>query len=220
MATLTSTNDAPVTQFDGCGRCLLGVRRLSRVQGVTSSPARQRDLILDAVQRDGGHVIAWADDWDVSGASDRFTRPQLGPWLMGKRGPFDGLAASAVDRVGRDVYEGLRLARENAAAGRTPLTADHVGFWDLTDPNQEQEFPLKLFGAQMEHRSIRTRNRQWPPAKPVPQCSHLAPRPGTRPAHEWSVMRASARGACAPGGRARFGWIGQGLSRNPVTISG
>ncbi|MFB9371326.1 recombinase family protein [Kitasatospora albolonga] len=157
---MTSTNDAPVTPYDGCGRCLLGVRRLSRVQGATSSPARQRDLILDAVAREGGHIIGWADDWEVSGASDPFTRPKLGPWLKGQHGPYDGLAASAVDRIGRDVFEGLRLARENAAAGRTLLTADHAGYWDLNDSNQEQEFTLKLFMAQGEHRNIRTRNRQ------------------------------------------------------------
>ncbi|MFJ5924854.1 recombinase family protein [Kitasatospora sp. NPDC092948] len=157
---MTSTNDAPVTPYDGCGRCLLGVRRLSRVQAATSSPARQRDLILDAVAREGGHIIGWADDWEVSGASDPFTRPKLGPWLKGLHGLYDGLAASAVDRIGRDVYEGLRLARENAAAGRTLLTADHAGYWDLNDPQQEQEFTLKLFMAQGEHRNIRTRNRQ------------------------------------------------------------
>ncbi|MFJ5234739.1 recombinase family protein [Kitasatospora sp. NPDC088391] len=157
---MTSTNDAPVTPYDGCGRCLLGVRRLSRVQAATSSPARQRDLILDAAAREGGHIIGWADDWEVSGASDPFTRPKLGPWLKGRHGPYDGLAASAVDRIGRDVYEGLRLARENASAGRTLLTADHAGYWDLNDPQQEQEFTLKLFMAQGEHRSIRTRNRQ------------------------------------------------------------
>ncbi|MFD7454439.1 recombinase family protein [Kitasatospora sp. NPDC059827] len=156
---MTSTNDAPVTPYDGCGRCLLGVRRLSRVQAATSSPARQRDAILDAVERAGGHIIGWADDWEVSGASDPLTRPKLGPWLKGQRGPYDGLAASAVDRLGRDVLEGLRLAKETNA-GRLLLTADHPGFWDLDDPSQEIEFNAKLFGAQIEHRNIRTRNRE------------------------------------------------------------
>ncbi|MFJ4674958.1 hypothetical protein [Kitasatospora sp. NPDC088783] len=48
---MTSANDSPVTPYDGCGRCLLGVRRLPRAQAATSSPARQRDLILDAAAR-------------------------------------------------------------------------------------------------------------------------------------------------------------------------
>ncbi|WP_063775094.1 recombinase family protein [Streptacidiphilus anmyonensis] len=173
MAFVTSTNDAPVTPYDGCGRCLLGVRRLSRVLGATSSPARQRDLILEVTAREGGHVVAWADDWEVSGATDPFTRPKLGPWLRLEQGPFDGLAASAVDRLGRDVYEGLRLARENAAAGRRLLTADHLGWWDLSDPGQEMEFTMKLFGAQIEHRSIRTRIRQEAArARKAGQVSH------------------------------------------------
>jgi site-specific DNA recombinase len=176
MSSMTSTNDAPVTPYDGCGRCLLGVRRLSQVSRATSSPARQRDLILDAAEREGGHIVAWADDWEVSGASDPFTRPKLGPWLRGLMGPYDGLAASAVDRIGRDVFEGLKLARLNAAAGRTLLTADHAGYWDLNDQNQEQEFTLKLFMAQGEHRNIRTRARQE--SVRARKAGQVAARPG------------------------------------------
>lgn len=34
--------------YDGCGKCLLGVRRLSRMKAATSSPERQRDDVLAA----------------------------------------------------------------------------------------------------------------------------------------------------------------------------
>ncbi|WP_338693950.1 hypothetical protein V2W30_04920 [Streptomyces sp. Q6] len=34
--------------YDGCGKCLLGVRRLSRMKAATSSPERQREDILTA----------------------------------------------------------------------------------------------------------------------------------------------------------------------------
>lgn len=34
--------------YDGCGKCLLGVRRLSRVKLATSSPERQRENVLTA----------------------------------------------------------------------------------------------------------------------------------------------------------------------------
>ncbi|MGV9271523.1 recombinase family protein [Kitasatospora sp. NPDC003701] len=152
--------EAPVTAYDGCGKCLLGLRRLSRVRASTSSPARQMEYDFHAAEEIGGHIIGWADDWEVSGATDPYTRPQLGPWLRGERGPFDGLVASAVDRIGRDVLEGLTLARDTSRRGQLLVTADHRGVWDLQDPNQESEFTLKLFGAQMEHRSIRERNRQ------------------------------------------------------------
>ncbi|MFD7829932.1 recombinase family protein [Kitasatospora sp. NPDC059803] len=175
----------PVTPYDGCGKCLLGVRRLSRMKDATSSPARQRDEILRAAEAAGGHVIAWSDDWEVSGATDPFTRPALGPWLRGERGPFSGLAASMVDRLGRDTYEGLRLERENRAAGRSLLTADHLGFWDMDDPNQELEFNMKLFGAQIEHRAIRTRNRQ------EIKRARAAGEPHNKPSYGYKYVRLS-----------------------------
>ncbi|MFF1790425.1 recombinase family protein [Kitasatospora sp. NPDC058243] len=157
---MTSADDAFATDYDGCGMCLVGVRRLSRVKKATSSPARQRDLILAAVAEVGGHIIAWADDWEVSGATDPMSRPKFGPWLRDEMGPYDGIAASAVDRIGRNVVDTLNTAYKNRDAGRKLVTADHRGLWDLDDPNQENELTLKAMGAQMEHRSIRERNRQ------------------------------------------------------------
>ena len=65
--------------YDGCGKCLLGVRRLSRMKAATSSPERQRDDVLAAAEAVGGHIIGWADDWEVSGATDPMTRPKPGP---------------------------------------------------------------------------------------------------------------------------------------------
>ncbi|MFD4505387.1 hypothetical protein [Streptomyces sp. NPDC058457] len=47
----------------------------------TSSPERQREYVLTAAASVGGHIIGWADDWEVSGATDPMTRPKLGPWL-------------------------------------------------------------------------------------------------------------------------------------------
>jgi site-specific DNA recombinase len=38
--------DMLTTDFDGCGRCLVGVRRLSRKTDATSSPQRIRFLRL------------------------------------------------------------------------------------------------------------------------------------------------------------------------------
>ena len=66
--------DMLTTDYDGCGRCLVGVRRLSRKTDATSSPQRQGDQILQAAADAGGHIIAWADDWEVSGATDPLTR--------------------------------------------------------------------------------------------------------------------------------------------------
>ncbi|WP_340642837.1 recombinase family protein [Streptomyces albidoflavus] len=91
--------------YDGRGKCLLGVRRLSRVKLATSSPERQRENVLTAAASVGAHIIGWADDWEVSGATDPMTRPNLGPWLRDERGPYDGLVAAAVDRLGRNVVD-------------------------------------------------------------------------------------------------------------------
>ena len=46
--------DMLTTDYDGCGRCLVGVRRLSRKTDKTSSPQRQGDQILQATADAGG----------------------------------------------------------------------------------------------------------------------------------------------------------------------
>ncbi|MGW6774059.1 recombinase family protein [Streptomyces sp. NPDC055037] len=156
----TTATDAPTTPYDGCGKCLVGVRRLSRKTDKSNSPGKQRDFILTAVEAVGGHIIAWADDWEVSGAVAPKARAGFGPWLLGEMGAYDGIAGSAVDRIGRNVRDVLNTAYDNYEAGRILVTADHVGVWDLSEANQEDELLRKATGAQMEHRSIRTRNRE------------------------------------------------------------
>ena len=99
--------DMLTTEYDGCGRCLVAVRRLSRKTDKTSSPQRQGNQDLQAAADAGGHIIAWADDWEVSGATDPMTRKGLGPWLRGEMGPYDGIVAPTVDRVGRNVRDTL-----------------------------------------------------------------------------------------------------------------
>ncbi|MGO4418585.1 recombinase family protein, partial [Streptomyces sp. MCAF7] len=83
------------------------MRRLSRMKLATSSPERQREDVLTAAASVGGHIVGWADDWEVSGATDPMTRLKLGAWLRDERGPYDGLVAAAVDRLGRNVVDCL-----------------------------------------------------------------------------------------------------------------
>ncbi|WP_406113970.1 recombinase family protein [Kitasatospora purpeofusca] len=180
--------NAPVTPYDGCGMCLVGVRRLSRVKGTTSSPTKQCDDDLKAAADVGGHIIAWADDWEVSGATDPKTRPGLGPWLCDQMGPYDGLVASAVDRLGRNVVDVLNTGYAIRDSGRKLVTADHVGVWDLDDANQETEFTFKALGAQMEHRQIRTRLRnESTRARSAGQVAH-------RPSYGYMHVRLSPVG--------------------------
>ena len=151
--------DMLTTDYDGCSRCLVGVRRLSRKTDKTSSPTRQADQILDATADVEGHIIAWADDWEVSGATDPLTRRGFGPWLRGEMGPYDGVVAASVDRVGRNVRDTLNTQTLLTGQGRVVVTADHVGVWDFSDPNQENEWLAKAWGSQMELRAIQKRNR-------------------------------------------------------------
>jgi site-specific DNA recombinase len=152
-------DDMLTSEFDGCGRCLVGVRRLSRKTDKTSSPQRQADQILGATAGVDGHIIAWADDWEVSGATDPLTRRGFGPWLRGELGPYDGVVAASVDRVGRNVRDTLNTQTLLTGQDRVIVTADHVGVWDFSDPNQENEWLMKAWGSQMELRMIQKRNR-------------------------------------------------------------
>jgi site-specific DNA recombinase len=151
--------DMLTTDYDGCGRCLVGVRRLSRKTDATSSPQRQGDQILQATADAGGHIVAWADDWEVSGATDPLTRRGFGPWLRGEMGPYDGIAAASVDRVGRNVRDTLNTQTLLTSQDHVVVTADHAGVWDFSDPNQENEWLAKAWGSQMELRAIQKRNR-------------------------------------------------------------
>jgi DNA invertase Pin-like site-specific DNA recombinase len=151
--------DMLTTEYDGCGRCLVALRRLSRKTDKTSSPQRQGDQDLQAAVDAGGHIIAWADDWEVSGATDPMTRKGLGPWLRGEMGPYDGIVAPTVDRVGRNVRDTLNTQTLLTRQDRVIVTADHAGAWDFSDPNQENEWLIKAWGSQMELRAIQKRNR-------------------------------------------------------------
>jgi len=68
-----------ITPYCGCGHYLVGVRRLSRTTDKTSSPQAQGNANLAAAADVGSHIIAWADDWEVSGATDPLTRPAARP---------------------------------------------------------------------------------------------------------------------------------------------
>jgi len=87
------------------------------------------------------------------------TRKGLGPWLRGEMGPYDGIVAPTVDRVGRNVRDTLNTQTLLTGQDRIIVTADHAGVWDFTDPNQENEWLIKAWGSQMELRAIQKRNR-------------------------------------------------------------
>jgi len=152
-------DDVLTTEYDGCGRCLVATRRLSRMADATNSPGKQASQDMQAAADVGGHIIAWADDWEVSGATDPLTRKGLGPWLRGEMGPYDGLVGPSMDRIGRNVRDALNTQVLLTSQGRMVVTADHVGVWDFSDPNQENDWLFKALGSQLELRAIQKRNR-------------------------------------------------------------
>ncbi|WP_103502283.1 recombinase family protein [Streptomyces sp. SM14] len=169
--------------YDGCGKCLLGVRRLSRVKLATSSPERQRENVLAAAAFVGAHIIGWADDWEVSGATDPVTRPSLGPWLRDERGPYDGLVAAAVDRLGRNVVDCLNTGYKMRDEKKMLVTYGHDGAWNLDDPADENRFTMEAWGAQMELRAIQRRNRD------ATVKTRAAGRPKGKPSYGFQYVR-------------------------------
>ena len=176
-------DDMLTTDYDGCGRCLVATRRLSRKTDATSSPQRQAGQNLQAAADVEGHIIAWADDWEVSGATDPLTRRGLGPWLRGEMGPYDGLVGPSVDRIGRNVRDTLNTQAMLTEQGRIIVTADHVGVWDFTDSNQENEWLAKAWGSQMELRAIQKRNRD------ETERARAAGEPKQRPSYGYMYVR-------------------------------
>ncbi|MFE7837519.1 recombinase family protein [Streptomyces sp. NPDC057474] len=169
--------------YDGCGKCLLGVRRLSRMKLATSSPERQREDVLTAAGSVGGHIIGWADDWEVSGATDPMTRPQLGPWLRDERGSYNGLVAAAVDRLGRNVVDCLNTGYKMRDEGKLLVTYGHESPWDLDDQVDENRFTMEAWGAQMELRAIQRRNRS------ATEKMRAAGRPKGKPSYGFQYVR-------------------------------
>lgn len=147
----------PNTPYCGCGKCFVAVRRLSRTTDSTSSPERQGRQVIDIVDQVGGHIIGWADDWEVSGAVNPLERPALGPWLRDEMGPYAGIVGADVSRIGRDVRDVLNTGWMMKDSDRLLVTANH-GIWDLTDSAQENQFLAEAWGSQMELRNIQKRN--------------------------------------------------------------
>ena len=52
--------DMLTMEYDGCGRCLVGVRRLSRKSDKTNSPEKQGNQILGATSDAGGIAVGTA----------------------------------------------------------------------------------------------------------------------------------------------------------------
>ena len=86
-------------------------------------------------------------------------------------GPYDGIVAPTVDRVGRNVRDTLNTQSLLTSQDRVVVTAGHAGVWDFSDPSQENEWLAKAWGSQMELRAIQKRNRDETACQPgIPEA--------------------------------------------------
>ncbi|MFE3003266.1 recombinase family protein, partial [Nocardia sp. NPDC059246] len=85
------------------GKRILGRIRLSReAEDAGTSESRQREAIEAWTRMHGATVIGWAVDLGVSGGTDPFETPELGPWLKPERLiEWDVLVGYRLDRISR-----------------------------------------------------------------------------------------------------------------------
>lgn len=82
----------------------LRVTRLSVQRGEAQTGIEKQDEAVEAWANSLGHtIIATTKDTNVSGTTDPFERPDLGPWLTNpdKMAQYDGIVASKLDRFAR-----------------------------------------------------------------------------------------------------------------------
>ncbi|MFH8621054.1 hypothetical protein ACH4A8_03970 [Streptomyces vietnamensis] len=104
--------------YDGCGKCLLGVRRLSRVKAATTSPERQREDVLTAaaaVDRLGRNVVDCLNTGykmrdKASSSSPTATSPPEDGTEQGRHVP-PAITHQLVGRTGRPVAWSARARR-------------------------------------------------------------------------------------------------------------
>src|SRR5260370_28645981 len=84
---------------------LLQVARLSRLNDDSSSLDKQDQQCQRWADAYGHGIIATAADSNISGKTDPFARPELGPWLNepGLIDSYDGIVAAKLDRFARSV---------------------------------------------------------------------------------------------------------------------
>jgi DNA invertase Pin-like site-specific DNA recombinase len=88
---------------------VLGRVRLSVSSDDSTSVERQCELITAWADTAGHQLVGWAEDVDVSGSTDPFETPALGPWLGHRAGEWDVLVTWKLDRLSRNSIQLNRL---------------------------------------------------------------------------------------------------------------
>jgi site-specific DNA recombinase len=105
---------------------LLRSARLSRSHD-SSTALEKQDLKTNAYAEAFSHeIVGTAADSNVSGKTDPFQRPELGPWLTdpARMASYDGIIASHLDRLGRSTRHISRLLDWAEDHGKTVICVE------------------------------------------------------------------------------------------------
>jgi site-specific DNA recombinase len=105
---------------------LLQVGRLSRSHDASTALDKQDARCVTYASAYGHQITGTAIDSDVSGKSDPFERPGLGPWLTEPRlmASYDGIVASHLDRLARSTKYISKLLEWAEKHGKTIITVE------------------------------------------------------------------------------------------------
>src|SRR6266581_845474 len=90
---------------------LVQAARLSRLGDASTGLDKQDDAANRYAVIGGHEIIGTAADADVSGNTDPFKRPELGPWISDPKRirTYDGIVAATLDRLGRNARHLARM---------------------------------------------------------------------------------------------------------------
>lgn len=114
---------------------LLQAARLSRLNDDSTRIATQDESVRGYAESNGHTIIATAADTDISGDTDPWRRPELGPWLSKPEliAQYDGIAASHIDRLARSTIFFMQLLHWAEEHGKVIITTGTDGI-DFSSP--------------------------------------------------------------------------------------
>lgn len=138
---------------------LLQVARLSRAHDDSSSLDKQDAQCQRWAEAYGHEIIGTAADSNVSGKTDPFTRPELGPWLHETAliASYDGIVAAKLDRFARSVRYWAHLLDWARDHGKTVVCVDP--FIDFSTPTGQLVGMIMSWLAEQELAQITQRSK-------------------------------------------------------------
>src|SRR5690606_1816640 len=109
-------------------RCLVAAR-LSRLRDESTGIERQDEEARRWVDQGGHELVTITADTDVSGDTDPWSRPALGPWLTepARVAQYDAIVASHADRLARSTVHFMRLLHWADDNGKRIVTTGEAG---------------------------------------------------------------------------------------------